>query len=55
MTGMELGAMNAFKWHWPKIELKVCLFHAFSVGHAFFKNLTKHGFKVADVIMPSMS
>ena len=27
MTGMELGAMNAFKWHWPEIELKVCLFH----------------------------
>ena len=44
MTDMELGAMNAFKWHWPEIELKVCLFH---VGQAFFKNLTKHGLKVA--------
>ena len=25
MTGMELGAMKAYKWHWPEIELKVCL------------------------------
>ena len=28
---------------------------SFSFGHAFFKNLTKHGLKVADVIMPIKS
>ena len=43
MTDMELGAMNAFKYHWPNAVLKVCLFH---VGQAFFKNFVKHGFKV---------
>ena len=36
MTDMELGAMNAFKYHWPNAGLKVCLFH---VGQAFSKTL----------------
>ena len=45
MTDMELGAMNAFKFHWPDAIILVCLFH---VGQAFFKNFVIKKIKKMD-------
>ena len=46
MTDMELGAMKAFKLYWSGAKILACLFH---VGQAWFKKLTKLGFKQAYV------
>ena len=46
MKGMELGAMKAFKLYWSGAKILACLFH---VGQAWFKKLTKLGFKQAYV------